>query len=183
MTVSATSLEFNVAEKSNKTKEEIIMILRKEIVTTRGTLLKKFIGYFMVSLFSQIQTSYRVRSKGGKDVRGDSWQPLAKSTVRKKRNRKRRTAGAADLIMIDTKRSLKSYKPGTASRRGYTPSSGDQTYNINGLKINFGSNVEYLKFPASRRPIITGSAAPDLVRKATQVALSKMTRDIKGALK
>ena len=174
--VSETSLGFNVA-----TKDQVTLTLRKEMMTQRGTLLKKFEGYFMVSLFSQIHKSYLARSKGGSDKYDNFWKPLKKSTIRKKA-KKRGKRGAA-LINVDSGRSIDSYKPGKVSRSGYVPHNNDQLFTLKGLTIRLGSKVEYLKFADNRRPILIGSSVNKMVDKAIKVALSKLTKDMRRSLK
>ena len=174
--VLVTSLGFNVA-----TKDQITLTLKEKMMAQRGTLLKKFEGYFMVSLFSQIHKSYSVRSKGGVDKSGDFWKPLKQSTIKRKR-KKGRSARRASLINVDSKRGIDSYKPGKATARGYLPYSNDQLFSSKGISIKLGSKVEYLKFADNRRPILIGNSVDKIIDKAIKVALSKLTRDMRRAL-
>lgn len=171
-----------------KTTLEFSSDLRKELFTSRGTMYKIFEGALMESIFKQLHQAYIDRSRKRSDAAGGKWNNLAPSTIKIKRYRGFNST--AELIMIRTRRSINSFKPGKSTRFGYKPSSKDQLYKISGTKIKFGSKVKYLDFAEQPtpyapdgRPILTQDLVDHVAKQAVRVATGKVIKEIRRRYK
>lgn len=127
-------------------------------------------------LFHKIHEAYVIKSHGGTDELGNSWPPLAESTLKTSKKRTGRLKKLSDnerrglrrkgtsisddylstkkLIMRDTDKLIESLMP-TTLRGGfsYIPKKNQQFEYKNGKAI-IGTFVEYAKFHNETRPVI-----------------------------
>ena len=173
---------------ATKTVREFSSDLKEELFTTRGTMYKIFEGALMESIFKQLHQAYVDRSRKRANAAGGTWDRLCDVTVKIKKQLGYNAT--AELIMIRTRRSIDSFKPGKSTRFGYKPFNQDQFYKISGTKIKFGSKVKYLEFAEqptrcapSGRPILTQGLIDHVIRQGVRVATGKVIKEIRRRYK
>lgn len=144
-------------------------------------------------LFQKIYEAYVVKSYGGTDELGNSWPPLAESTVslkkrqtgalRSARTRERKLRGlsspkdARRLIMRETDKLITSLKPSIIRNSSfYAPRNNQLVYRTQ-KSITVGTEVEYAKYHDNTRPVIPPNASIWVVQginAATNAAINRM---------
>lgn len=113
--------------------------------------------------YSQLYESYEVRAAGGQDELGNSFAPLAKSTIASRPLKRGQSSLRADresrdvLIMRVTDAIFKSLKPSKAGTNGYRKRK-NQIYEQVGKTLKLGTTVKYAKFHNKTRPVIPENA-------------------------
>ena len=148
----------------------------------KGRLYKKFEGYFFVSFFSQLKRAYSAKSNGKADASGNSWSPLSPSTIRKKQ-RKGRSSSSAKKINVDTRAGIRSFNPGSAEKTGYSPGDENQLFDKADTSYLVGSKLPYLNYAFALRSLYNDEMLDRIINEAIKIALGKLTKDLKRALK
>lgn len=95
-----------------------------------------FIAGFMEKLLQNIHLAYKIKSQGGTDELGHSWEPTKKPKSR---------------IMRNTDTLMNSYKPNSVGNVEYIPGP-DQFFIMNGTQVSFTSLVPYGGFAEAAGP-------------------------------
>lgn len=150
-------------------------------------------------LFQKIYEAYVIKSYGGSDELGNTWEPLAESTIglkqrptsalRSFRARERKSLGGLRsvrdqrrLIMRETDRLIKSLRPSIIRGMGYYSPHPDQiVYQTRG-KFTIGTNVEYAKYHNNTRPVIPDNAG-EWVTEAIQEAVGQAKKRLIEAIR
>lgn len=106
-------------------------------------------------LYQKIHAAYRVKALGGSDELGNSWRPLAKSTIKRRLSPsylEKFPKSAKLLILRVSDRLYRSFRPGRISGSDYVPVT-DQLYDITPKGFEIGSTVEYAAFQHKKRPL------------------------------
>lgn len=145
-----------------------------------GEIYDLFKAYLVQALFQIIHKSYRDRSKGRPDKYGFIWDELASSTVKRKQS-SGRSERTSKLILIDSSRLVRSFKPGSVTLSGYTRANNDQLFVINKMEVKLGSKVEYVKFV--KRPILPARLLELIIPDAVKSSVRAITPHLEKKLK
>lgn len=152
----------------------------KEAFAANGEMYELFKSYLVRALFKLIYDSYNDRSKGRPDKYGFVWDPLSPVTVKRKKG-KGRSDRQSKLIMIDTRKLLRSFKPGTVTLSGYNRANNDQMFVINKMSVRIGTKVSYAVF--AKRPVLPSRLLELIVPAAVKSAVRSIKPHLERKLK
>ena len=161
----------------------------------------RFRALLVRGILEKIHKSYTTRAQGLPDDQGQTWKPLAPSTVARRVSRRRRGSKHSTrprsrqtvsydpeptqedyLILRDTNRLYESFRPGSVVHDQYIPPNSDQQVEITQRSITIGSRVPYATQPTQDRPIFTEEMRPwidESIEETIDILLNGLEQDLK----
>ena len=134
-----------------------------------------FFGTLAHELYKKIGHAFEVKATGASDDLNQSWQPLAKSTLAKRRLPKvlkRYTLAYQNLIHRISDKMLNTLQPGDFDGSKYKPRRNQAYHFANGV-LTLGSKLDYASYAHEKRPLWPDDMTP-WIEEAIGLAMQRV---------